>query len=121
MTDLRGQAERAESEVVLMGNAAPGTHLIESESLVPAEDLGNDEFPQYGEYLETVRHPESKVTVYLECPPILAKEIADQVAHNADLEGRWFHLADAEKVDGRWKVDVEVAPADAELGELPWK
>jgi len=121
MTGLRDRAEEAESEVVLIGNATPGTHRIETEDLVPADDLGNDEFPQYGEYLPTVRHPDSDTTVFVECPPVLAKEIADQVAQNANLAGRWFHLADAEKVDGRWTVEVEVAPADAEHGELPWQ
>lgn len=121
MTGIRDQAEKAEEEVVLIGNAAPGTHRIEGEELVAAEEIGTDEFPQYGDYLPTVRHPEAEKTVYLECPPVLAKAIADQVAHNAGLEGRWFRLEEAEKEDGRWTVAVEVAEAGLKFAELPWR
>jgi len=56
--------------------------------------------------------------VYLETPAVLAKRLVDEVAHNADLEGRLFTLTDAEKVDGRWEVDLEVHDAGTEWSDL---
>lgn len=118
MTGLRDHAKRAEEEVRTVANATGHTYRVESDELLEADEIGDDEFPQYGEWLETTDRPDAGKTVYLETPPVLAKELVDAVAHNADLEGRLFTLSEAEKVDGRWTVDLEVHDADTEWADL---
>jgi len=118
MTGLRDHAKKAETEVRTVSNAEGHTYRIESDELLEADEIGDDEFPQYGQWLETTDRPEGTKTVYLETPAVLAKRLVDEVAHNADLEGRLFTLTDAEKVDGRWEVDLEVHDAGTEWSDL---
>lgn len=113
---LRDKAQEAEQEVVLAGDMEWSLYRIRSDDLTDAEEVSEPgDFPEYGEYLEADKGQDRDILYYLECPSRLAKAVVDQVAHNADLEGRWIHVKKVEKDDSdRWDFEVDVLPADVE-------
>lgn len=86
-----------------------GRYELVVAGLVPAEDIGNDEFPQYGDWLEVEPldgGPEEELMdeTFIECPGSLAKWLASN-----DLdEGDRFEIRSVRKgAGGRWTYSVE--------------
>lgn len=77
--------------------------LLDTE-LVPANDITpEDQFPEFGDFLQTaVSEDSSGPPLYVECPEDLARGLME-----IDIEpGDWFRIGEAQKIDGRWSVDV---------------
>lgn len=119
---LGDKAEEAETQFVAASNLNPGSvWFIESEELRPADEIGTDDFPRHGDWLE-VSH-RGKVTYYLECPAGLAMAIVDAVDERGaqSAEGYWFIIWDVDRADDTenapWEFDVELATADVKSQE----
>lgn len=110
--DLNDKAEDG-GEVLSIEDAADsaGTLRVESTELEPAEDVGTDKYPQYGDWMPVTRvidgieHGDS----YVETPQGLAKRLVD---HGVE-EGTEFVVTAVQKTrDGIWDVTVEFVGDD---------
>jgi len=87
-----------------------GTYEVVGEGLVPADEIGSDEFPQYGDWLEVKPldgGPEEELMdeTFIECPGSLATWAAGN-----DLKpGDKFTIRSVRKgAGGRWTYSVEM-------------
>lgn len=126
MTSLEEKAEEAEVQFVAASDLHPGSvWRIETADLQPADEIGSDEFPQHGEWLQA--NKDGSVTYFIECPAGLALAIMDDLPHNATADGYWFAIRDVGRSDDRdnapWEFDVEVATADVETRDdaIEWR
>lgn len=123
MTSLEEKAEEGQTQFVAASDLLPGSMwCIESSDLVPAGELGTEEFPQHGEWLPASQG--TKVDYFLECPSGLAMAIMEQVeARGAESpEGYWFRVLEAERDredddNAPWVFDVKLAAADVDSRE----
>lgn len=110
MTTLDDKAETPENVAHSIADAAEtaAEYRIRSLELDPAEEVGTDQFPQFGDWLpaEEVRDGASIGDVWVECPRGLAQEL---VAAEVD-EGDVFAVTAANKSPaGEWNVEVDAA------------
>ena len=104
MTSIDDKAEAADQpDVDLARQSAPGLYRLESRDLTPADEIGTDEFPQYGDFLpvDTVNGWQ-----YIECPANLAKWLVEEGVETGDA----FRIVSVRKVDGEWKYDADSEP-----------
>lgn len=86
-----------------------GRYKVIAEGLIPAENIGTDEFPQYGDWLEVKPldgGPESELVdeTYIEVPGQLAK----WCAANEISVGSGIDIKSVRKdAGGRWSYSVE--------------
>jgi len=86
-----------------------GRYRLAASGLVPAEEIGTDEFPQYGDWLKVEPldgGPEEELMdeTFIECPGSLAKWLAS----NELEEGDSMEIRSVRKgAGGRWKYSVE--------------
>lgn len=108
MTSLEDKAEQADNEAYRVPEAAEasGRFRIESMELTSADEIGTDQFPQFGDWLPVTRvvdgldHGEC----HLECPGALARSLIDAGAE----VGTSFGVETASKNrDGEWTVEIE--------------
>mgnify|MGYP006287405629 CR=1 FL=1 len=100
-------------DVRLARDSSPGLYQFVTDELVNADVLtGEEQFPQYGDFLEVGR-PQSGATIFIECPQALAAWLVENEVETDD----WFRITSVQKVDRRWQYSVEVAqaPGDIEL------
>jgi hypothetical protein len=105
MTTIDDKAEAVDSpDVHLVRDSAPGLYRLETIDLTPADELGNDEFPRYGDFVECT---DSRMeTCYVEVPGALAKFLANYIE-----VGDWFRIVSVSKTaDGEWRYDVDEEP-----------
>jgi hypothetical protein len=108
-----GDKAQETPDVRLARDSSPGLYQFVTDELVSADALtGEEQFPQYGDFLEVGR-PSSDSTVFIECPQALAAWLIE----NDVEDGDWFRITSVQKVDRRWQYSVEVAeaPGDVEL------
>ena len=105
MTTIDDKADAADApDVHLVRDSAPGLYRLETMDLTPADKLGSDEFPRYGDFVECI---DSRMeTCYVEVPGSLAKVLSSR----AEV-GDWFRIVSVNKTaDGTWQYDVDVDP-----------
>lgn len=105
MTTIDDKAREAdEPDIHLVRDSAPGLYRLETMQLKNADDLGNDEFPRYGDF---VKCTDSRMEdCYVEVPGALAKVLASM----AEV-GDWFRIVSVNKTaSGEWSYDVDVDP-----------
>jgi len=86
-----------------------GRYRLAASGLVPAEEIGTDEFPQYGDWLEVEPldgGPEEELMdeTYIECPGSLANFLSQNKLEKGDtIEIRSVRKGSG----GRWTYSVE--------------
>lgn len=101
--DLNDKASES-PDVHLIRDAQYSAYRLESTELTPADEISEeDEFPQFGDFLETSLSEDGEgPPMYVECPQDVARQLVE-----FDIgEGDWFRIGEAVKVDGEWSVDV---------------
>ena len=118
--DLDEHAESADRdrEVFLFNDAPDGVWIrIDSAELVEADEIGTDEFPQYGTFLPVaVADGNDEIPSYLEIPRRVAKKLVDRLPADS-REGEWFRLSNREKsqATGTWSAEIEIADQNPSL------
>jgi len=107
MTSLDEKASGGASEDIdLARQSAPGIYKRVEGELVPADEIGTDDFPQYGDFL-WVETPHGGQ--YIEVPASLAEWLVENTE-----DGDAFRLVAVRKVDGEWQYTAELANDDWE-------
>lgn len=111
MKSFDDKASETTAQDIRAAGDSRGTYVVVGKGLVPATEIGTDEFPQYGDWLEVDPldgGPEEELMdeTYIEVPGSLAKW-----AVNNDLEeGDEFTIRSVRKgAGGRWTYSVEKA------------
>ena len=81
-------------------------YRLEDEDLVSADEIGNEEFPQYGDFADVVAvdaHGETLGDRWLECPSGLAESLVDANVKSGDVF--WIEAV-TEHEDGAWSYEV---------------
>lgn len=109
MTTLEDKAETPEVVALSIADAdeTAGRFELESLELDPADEVGTDQFPQYGDWLPVTRYIDGMEhgDMHLECPRGLAKELVAAEIEAGDV----FAVTDSTKgLDGEWQVEVEL-------------
>jgi len=100
---LGEKAEQAEQpDVSLARDSAPGFYVLQTDELTQANEItAEDQFPQYGDFLEVGVPNADRVvdrTEFIECPAGLAQWLVEE-----ELEvGDSFRVLDVWKADGSW-------------------
>lgn len=99
------KAEQADQpDVLLVRDSAPGLYRLETDELTDADELGTDEFPRYGDFVECVDSRLEKC--YVEVPSALAQFLAAQTE-----VGEWFRIVTVNKTaEGEWMYDCDGDP-----------
>lgn len=101
MTGLEDLADDT-GDVYLARNAEGMRFELESRDTVPADDLGTDEYPKYGDFVPvSVYHPPKNQYVdgcYLEVPVQLAKTLVTLEVEAGDK----FEVTDVTKANGQY-------------------
>jgi len=79
---LGDKAEQADTEEVRLARDSMGVYRLESDELVDADEIGTDDFPQYGDFAECMtslggRNPEWDTEVFVEVPSKLAVQLVE--------------------------------------------
>jgi hypothetical protein len=102
------KAEQANSEEVRLANDSIGVYRLESDEVVDAEEIGTEEFPQYGDFIETITthggaNPSWDETAYVELPGDLARQLTELGIDPGDT----FRIQSTRKDgNGSWVYDV---------------
>lgn len=132
MTGIGDKAEESKERFTSVDALGVGSiWCIESSDLQPADDLGSEEFPRYGDWLKTSSGPDSEVVEWVECPGGLARAIVDELEErgvDADrADEYWLRVDSYERADddenAPWHFDVTlssqgVEPLEEALEEL---
>jgi len=109
MKSFNEKANETTAEDIRAAGDSRGQYEIVGEGLVPADEIGTDEFPQYGDWLEVEPldgGPEEELMdiCYIEVPGSLAKILASNDVEPGDelnirsvrkgAGGRWTYSAD---------------------------
>lgn len=96
-------------DVYLARNAEGMVFRLDSRDTVPADEIGTDEYPQYGDFAPVgVYHPPKAEFVddaYLEVPVQLAKTIVSLGIEDGDT----FKVTDVSKQNGQYYFVVDDA------------
>lgn len=114
MTSLEDKAE-SEVDVTLAADLVESQYRLVSLELTPADELGTDDFPLYGDFAEVEERSPVDGTFrgqsHVEIPASLASWLVEAEVGTSD----WWQVIDAEKVDGSWRFEVEVASRGDEV------
>lgn len=115
MTTLEDKAKADDDTEFVLARDLPGAYVLAGLELEPADDLGTDEFPQYGDFLPVQRATGNMEALMLECPGFLASELVEQNAEPGDE----FRVKAVDKVEGgRWNGTVTVTTDDSKAVSL---
>lgn len=111
---LGDKAEQGEQREVRLARDSIGLYRLETEELTAADEISEeDEFPQYGDFLDCLTstggpNPEFNVEVWVECPSQLAQQLV-----SLEIEaGECFRIQSARKNGaGEWTYSIEEAAA----------
>lgn len=110
MKSFDQKANETTAEDIRAAGDSRGQYEIVGQGLIPADEIGTEEFPQYGDWLEVKPldgGPEEELmdVTYVEVPGSLAKILA-----NNDVEpGDEFTIRSVRKgAGGRWTYTVDV-------------
>lgn len=110
MKSFDEKASETTAEDIRPAGDSRGQYEVVGEGLIPADEIGTDEFPQYGDWLEVEAldgGPEEELmdVCYIEVPGALAKIFA-----NNDLQpGDEVHIRSVRKGGGgRWTYSADV-------------
>ena len=111
---LGDKAEQSDRDEVRLARDSVGAYRLESDELVPADEIsGEDEFPQYGEFLATreLRQVAGEVevgeSVLVEVPGQLAKQLVEAGIG----EGDGFRIQSVRKnAAGEWEYGTSEEP-----------
>ena len=111
------KADRAEGPELYPASKSMGLYRLESMEEVPAEEIGTDEFPQYGDWVSVTKARQIDGVVewdeeaYIELPTDLDRQLRD-----LDVEvGTVFRIQTVQKDrEGTWQYSVteETDPVD---------
>lgn len=110
MKSFDEKASETTAEDIRAAGDSRGRYRVAAEGLVPAEEIGTEEFPQYGDWLEVEPldgGPEEELmdVTYIEVPGSLASWA---VANDLE-EGDVFTIKSVRKgAGGRWTYSVEM-------------
>lgn len=108
--NLEDKAQDGSGDEVVLARDLTGAYVLGSLELVPASELGTDEFPKYGDFLPVQSATGNMNDLYLECPAFLAQGLLDGDAEVGDE----FRVRDVAKVEGgRWTGQVSVLKSEA--------
>ena len=102
------KAEASDSPEVRLANDSIGLYKLESDDIVEADEIGTDEFPKYGDFVEVSisnggREASWDEIGYVEIPGDLAKQLVDQGVGVGDC----FRVQSCRKNGaGQWVYDV---------------
>lgn len=102
--------EKADSgpAVDLAGSLLETQYRLKDLELVPADEIGSDEFPQYGDYGQCEARSPVDGTFrgerYVEIPEGLAQFLLKAEVTTDD----WWQVTEHKKVDGRHQYEVEM-------------
>lgn len=103
--DLNELAESA-TQVIRVGDAPMQNYRLEAGSTTNAEQIGTDEFPQYGEFIDVTALDADGNDLgprWVECPAGLAQALLDAQV----TPGEAFAITTAAKDDdGAWRFEV---------------
>lgn len=108
------KAEQSDRDEVRLARDSVGAYRLESDELVPAEEIsGDDEFPKYGDFLacrelrQVAGDVEVAEKVLVEVPGQLAKQLVE-----ADIsEGDGFRIQSVRKnAAGEWEYGTSEEP-----------
>lgn len=103
MTDLADLAER-NTDIVRTAGAEGQPYRLEAFELLKADEVGNDEFPEYGWFLDVTALDSNGDDLgprYIETPP----DLADELVNAGVTAGDMFVMTSAEKTeDGAWST-----------------
>lgn len=112
---LGDKAEQSEQDEVRLARDSNGLYRLESEELVPADEISDeDEFPKYGDFLScrtTTGGAEASwnTPVLVECPGSLAKQLVEMEVE----EGDGFRINSARKnASGEWEYSTSEETPD---------
>lgn len=111
---LGDKASAGSEEEVRLARDSMGLYKIDDDELVPADEIGTDEFPQYGDFLPCLtssggRDPSWNMEVFVECPSSLAKQLVDMEIGTGDA----FRINSVRKgPDGSWTYSVSEESPD---------
>jgi len=111
---LGDKAEQSDRDEIRLARDSVGAYRLESDELVPAGEIsGEDEFPQYGDFLATreLRQVAGEVevgeNVLVEVPGQLAKQLVEQGIG----EGDGFRIQSVRKnAAGEWEYGTSEEP-----------
>lgn len=113
--NLEDKAQEGSGDEVVLARDLTGAYVLGSLELLPASDLGTDEFPQYGDFLPVQAATGNMEDMYLECPAFLAQGLLDGDAEPGDE----FRVKGVTKVEGgRWNGTVTVNKDDTRATSL---
>lgn len=107
--NLGDKAEQADQEEVRLARDSNGVYRLEDEELVPADDLGSEDFPQFGDFARTTNvqlvqgEPQLGDEVFVEVPSALAEILVDMEIGTGD----YFRIQAVRKNSaGEWEYSV---------------
>ena len=105
MTDLQDKATSGR-DIVRAGKSSGQLYRLQSETLEPADNVGSDDYPQYGDFADVALVDRNLTELgqrWLECPGNLAAELVDAEVGAGDC----FAVERASKSsDGAWTFDL---------------
>lgn len=110
MKSFDEKASETTAEDIRRAGNSRGQYEVVGEGLVPAEDIGTEEFPEYGDWLEVEPldgGPEEELmdVTFIEVPGSLAKILAK----NSIQPGDEISIRSVRKgAGGRWTYSVDV-------------
>lgn len=108
MTSLGDKAEASDTAEIRLARDSRGEYTMLDDELVPADELGTDDFPQYGDFLPVDvigGGPESELVddAYIEVPGRLAKVLVSMEIGVGDS----FEIQNVRKnAAGEWEYSV---------------
>jgi len=106
MTDLQDKATTGR-DIVRAGNSSGQTYRLQSTTLEPADNIGTDDYPQYGDFADVALVDRNLTELgqrWLECPGNLAAKLVEHELKPGDC----FAVSDASKSsDGAWIFEVQ--------------
>jgi hypothetical protein len=117
MTGIRDKADEADGPEVFLTSSlddAPAAQIASTELLGADEVTPEDQFPEFGEFLE-MRQPDGE-TVYWECATSLADVVVDAVEESPDgsvLPGTRVDVDMTSKApSGEWRYVIDLDPSE---------
>jgi len=107
------KAEASDSADVFLAKQSTGLYRLASLEVVDADEIGTDEFPKYGDFIECQTSnggadPSWDETVYVELPGDLAKKLTENGVEPDDA----FRILSQQKdhSSGEWSFEIDADP-----------
>lgn len=106
--DLEDKAQES-PPIDLAGQLVESQYRLKSTELIPADELGDDEFPQYGDFAEAVERSPVDGTERGEKYIEVTADLASFLVEQGVATDEWFQVVSHEQdPDGRHCYDVRV-------------